>query len=298
LVAGFALILWGPGSRLASASGSSGLAQSLYASATSFVTLGIGDVTPASSWARFLVAVEAGAGLVFLALIVSYLPVLYQAFSRRETRLVTLDEWAGSPPTAVELLRRAARSDAIDDVQLVLRDWESWGAELLESHLSYPILAYFRSQHDNQSWLAALTAVLDLCTILLVGVEGLGKAQARRTFAMMRHVAVDLSQVLHSAPRSDPGGRRLGTLRQLAEAMGEDGPRVDVGPEAELRFAKLLGGYEPYVQALAAHLAMPPPPLVPPPDLKDNWQRSPWEVYEAPPSGEGEPRSAGRDRRI
>jgi hypothetical protein len=261
----------------------------LYVSATSFDTLGIGDVTPASSWARLLVAVEAGAGLVFLALIVSYLPVLYQAFSRRETRLVTLDEWAGSPPTAVELLRRAAGGEAIDDVQSVLRDWESWGAEMLESHLSYPILAYFRSQHDNQSWLSALTAVLDLCTILLVGVDGLGKAQARRTFAMMRHVAVDLSQVLHAAPSSGSFDRRPGTLRELAAAMGEDGPSVDTSPEAERRFGKLLGGYEPYIQALATHLVMPPPPLVPPPDMKDNWQRSPWEIYEAPfPRSEGD----------
>lgn len=282
LIVGFSLVLWGPGAHLAGDTLHGGFPQALYLSATSFVTLGIGDVTPVSGLARFIVTLEAGSGLVFLALVISYLPVLYQAFSRRETRLATLDEWAGSPPIAVELLRRAAASDAMDDVQVVLKDWESWAAELLESHLSYPILGYFRSQHDNQSWLAALTSVLDLCTIVLVGIEGVATAQAGRTFAMARHAAVDLSQVLDTTPHRVPGERHVGGLDELAARLSTEGLQLDTSSEAQSRFTKLLAGYEPYVEALSAHLQMPLPPLVPGADSRDNWQRSPWDAYEPP----------------
>ena len=93
---------------------------------------------------------------------IGYLPVLYQLFSRREAHVIQLDARAGSPPTATTMLIRHAEGglSKLDDL---LREWEIWGSELLESHLSYPMLVYYRSQHDNQSWLAALTAVMDCC---------------------------------------------------------------------------------------------------------------------------------------
>ena len=139
--------------------------------------------------------VEAGTGFGFLALVLSYLPVLYQSFSRRETRITMLDEWAGSPPSrggAAAPLLREPRSGR--GAQRLLRDWEVAAAEILESHLSYPILAFFRSQHDNQSWLASLTAVLDTCALVIVGVDGIDPFQARLTFAIGRHALVDVSQ--------------------------------------------------------------------------------------------------------
>src|SRR5437879_1440837 len=107
---------------------------------------------------RTLVVVEAGLGFGFLALLVSYLPVLYQAFSRREASISMLDARAGSPPSAAQALIRAAEGSQCDALEPFLREWERWSAEVLESHLSYPVLSYYRSQHDNQSWLAALTA--------------------------------------------------------------------------------------------------------------------------------------------
>ncbi len=130
-----------------------------------------------------------------------------------------LDERAGSPPSAGELLRRYAADDAWDALDLYLRDWETWAAELLESHLSYPLLAYFRSQHDNQSWLASLTTILDTCALTLAGVEDLQaprRHQARLTYAMARHAAVDLAQILLTKPSPPTAGtpvaRRSDTL--------------------------------------------------------------------------------------
>src|SRR5262249_29149034 len=148
--------------------GFSGFPTDLYLSGTTFFTLGLGDVAPISAAARALTVIEAGTGFGFLALVLAYLPVLYQSFSRRETRVTMLDEWAGSPPSAAELLERCAESGDPAVIVPFLRDWEHWAADLMESHISYPILAYFRSQHDNQSWLAALTTIMDACALVIV----------------------------------------------------------------------------------------------------------------------------------
>src|SRR5207249_11698220 len=82
----------------------------------------------------------------------------------------------------------------------LLVEWERWAAELLESHLSYPVLRFYRSQHDNQSWVGALTTILDTSALLIAAVEGPDGHQARLTFAMARHAAVDLALVFQTAP--------------------------------------------------------------------------------------------------
>src|ERR1700677_3367530 len=153
-----------------------------YLSGTTFFTLGLGDVTPHTSPERVLAVFESGLGFGFLALVLSYLPVIYQAFSRREVAIVLLDARAGSPPTAAELLRRHAGVHGLETLERLLRDWERWSAELLESHVSYPVLSFFRSQHSNQSWLSALATILDVTSLILSGVEGACQRQARLTF--------------------------------------------------------------------------------------------------------------------
>ena len=177
-----------------------GLAEALYLSGATFSTLGYGDVVPAGRAARLLAVVESSTGFGYFAVVIGYLPVLYQAFSRRETLISLLDARAGSPPTAGELLRRAPPARGPDSLGPLLAEWERWAAELLESHLSYPVLSYYRSQHDNQSWAGALTAVLDTCAVLLAAVEGADGHQARLTFAMARHAAVDLALVARIPP--------------------------------------------------------------------------------------------------
>src|SRR5262249_4912734 len=149
---------------------------------------------------RALAVVEAGIGFGFLAVIIGYLPALYQAFSRRETAISLLDARAGSPPTAGEFLRRLGLAGGAAAAEPLLAEWERWAAELLESHLSFPVLSFYRSQHDNQSWLSTLSTILDTCSVLLVGVKGAGAYQAQLTFAMARHAAVDLALVFRTPP--------------------------------------------------------------------------------------------------
>src|SRR5262249_36879534 len=173
----------------------------LYFSGTTFFTLGLGDATPQGWRARFLTVVEGGMGFGFLALMIGYFPVIYQAFSRRETDITLLDARAGSPPCAAELLRRHRGPDGEASLETLLHEWEHWAAEWLETHLSYPLLAYFRSQHTNESWLLALTTLLDASALLIVtDAKGACGRQARLTFAMARHAVVDLSQVFGTTP--------------------------------------------------------------------------------------------------
>ena len=203
LILGYAIVLWSLNATLDIPSPT--FSDYFYLSGTTFFTLGYGDVVPMLSLGRMISVIEAANGFGLLAIVIGYLPVLYQAFSRREVNISLLDARAGSPSSATEMLRRHAESGRLGELGSVLHEWERWAAELLESHLSYPVLCYFRSQHDNQSWLAALTTVLDTCALVMVGVEGLPAWQAKLTFAMARHAVVDLPRFF--APR--PPRQRL-----------------------------------------------------------------------------------------
>src|SRR5437660_4422415 len=147
LIFSFALLHWGLGSQMVGPDHLTGFREDLYMSGTTFFTLGLGDVTPRTTLARALTVLESGMGFAFLALVIGYPPLISQAFSRREVSISMLDARAGSPPTAAQLLRRHLR-DGDGDLRGLLRDWERWSAELLESHISFPVLSYFRSQHD------------------------------------------------------------------------------------------------------------------------------------------------------
>jgi hypothetical protein len=283
LVLGFALVHWGCGSKLGTSQAEVSFSGALYMSGSTFFTLGMGDVTSHTGLGRFLTVAESGTGIAFLALVIGYLPVIYQAFSRREITITMLDARAGSPPSAVELLRRYAGEDAAVGLAQFVAEWERWASELLESHLSYPVLAYYRSQHDSQSWLASLTTVLDVCALMLVGLEGIPDRSARLGFAMARHAAVDLSQILGTPPRS-PAADRLppADLARLRAVLAASGYRLREGPDADEKLLHIRAKYEPYANALAEHLLIALPPWIAAPDTVDNWQTSVYEHASAP----------------
>jgi len=278
LIIGFALVHWAAGSSLyVSTPGlPGGFWTDLYMSGTTFFTLGLGDVIPRSPLAHALTVIEGGLGFGFLALVIGYLPTIFQAFSRREVNITLLDARAGSPPSAVELLRRHASDHGREALLELLRDWERWSAELLESHLSYPVLCYFRSQHDNQNWLAALTTILDACTLVVVGMENVPRRQAQLTFAVARHAVVDLAQIFSAAPGH--GHERLGAeqMFEMRAALAEAGWKLEDGRAAEAKLEELRAMYEPYVQALGHYLRFALPGWVPPAHHRDNWQTSAW----------------------
>lgn len=277
LILGFALVHDGLSTRLLAPSGTSGFGAYLYLSGTTFFTLGLGDVAPTSAVGRVVTVGEAGAGFGLFGLVIGYLPTFYQAFARRETAIALLDARAGSPPSGVELLVRFGRERDQDGLDRLLMDWEGWAAELLESHLSHPLLAFYRSQHDDQSWLAALTAILDASALVIAGVEGAPLRPARLTFAMARHAAVDLCQVLNLRPSQPDDRLPAADLTRVYAALSAAGLRLQ--PERALveRLAGLRRSYEPYVSALSSGLLVALPPWLPPPDARDDWTVSAWE---------------------
>ena len=280
LVFGFALLQWGFGSHLDLVRGQPGFGADLYMSGTTFFTLGLGDVTPNDPVARVLVVVEAGTGFGFLAIVIGYLPVLYQAFSRREINISLLDARAGSPPSAEELLRRHAADPVA--FERLLADWERWSAELMESHLSYPALAYYRSQHSNQSWLAALTTVLDSSAFAVASFDGAVYRQARLTFAIARHAVVDLAQIFRTPPLP-PAEDRLSdvALAHLREQLAKAGVELRDGPEADAKLRELRKLYEPYVGTLAKRFLFTVPEFSSTAGRIDNWRTSAWERVSA-----------------
>ena len=277
LVLGFGLMQFGAGSAVNVSGAPPGFWTDLYLSGTTFFTLGIGDVVPRSTVAHFLVVAEAGFGFGFLAAIIGYLPFIYGSFSQREVNISLLDSRAGTPPTAGELLRRHSYEGGQEALREVLKDWELWCAELMESHLSYPVLAYFRSQHDNQSWIASLTAILDTCALLKVGIDGACERQADLTFAIARHAVADLAQVFLTPPKPLPHQRLTAEdLRRIRDTLAQHGLKLLDGEEADRKLEGLRRMYEPYIYALATYLSQSLPPWIPLKKGKDNWQTSAW----------------------
>jgi hypothetical protein len=278
LIVGFALLHWSLDTPVhLPEGGQKDFVTFLYFSGTTFFTLGYGEVTPTEGLGRALSVGEAGLGFAFLAVMISYLPVLYQAFSRREITISLLDARAGSPPTAAELLTRLGRARSSAALGPMLTEWERWSAELLESHLSYPVLSYYRSQHDNQSWVSTLTLILDTSALLIAGVDGADVYQARLTFAMARHAAVDLGMVFGTKPIA-PSNDRLPTdlLRQMRTQLAGAGLPLHEGPAVEQALTELRALYEPFVNALGERFLFPLPAFLPEKPPVDNWQTSAW----------------------
>lgn len=278
LIIAFALIQWSLGTQVHAPELNPDFWSDLYMSGVTFFTLGFGDVIPINPAPRVVGVAEAGMGFGFLAIIIGYLPVMYQAFSQREVNVSLLDERAGSPPTAGELLKRHAYEGGAADLVDFLKEWERWCAELLESHLSYPVLGFYRSQHDNQSWVSSLTMILDACTLISVGVDGIPRRQAELTFAMARHAAVDLSQI-YNTPPMPPQPDRLppDELAHLRAVLREAGVPLREGDDADSRLTELRRIYEPYVFALSRRMMADLPPWLPELGAQDMWETTAWE---------------------
>jgi hypothetical protein len=265
IVLAYALLDWAAGLQIGGRSAT--FADSLYLSGTAVFTAGSADAQ--NSWSRFLDVAEAGTGISFLGLVISYLPVLYSSHSSREQRILLLDARAGSPPSAGAFLRKHAASP--ERLQEQLSHWEKWCAELIQEHLAYPMLAYFRSQHSNQSWLAAIVAVVDSSAVAMLCSSGDLQAQAEFTFAIGNHVLGDLARVFKAEPC--PGERlperdfhRLKGIWE--EAAGGNAAR----PLDQARLAKLRGMYEPQARALGEYFLIALPSWLPDEQDRANWE--------------------------
>ena len=278
LIIGFALLQYGAGEHIQLNKEPISFGRLIYHSGETFFTLGYGDILPTSTIARALAVLEAGMGFGFLGTVIGYLPTIYSSFSRREIQISLLDARAGSPPSAAELLSRFGNCPQQIVLDQILRDWEHWAGEVLESHISYPPLSFFRSQHSNQSWLGALTTILDTSALLVAGVDELRAEQAKITFAVARHAVVDLAQVIHASYNPEDVDRLPPQeLARLRKSLAERKIKLNEGPEFEEKLDHLRSLYEPYAEAMARNLLITLPPWIHPEKKKDNWEAGPWD---------------------
>jgi hypothetical protein len=272
LIAGFGTLYWAidPGeyARLSWPS-------QLYFSGVTFFTLGYGDLVPHTHIAKLLVVLEAGTGLGFIAIVIGYLPVLYQLFARREAKVIMLDAVAGSPPAALTLLLRHADAQSLPDLDSLFHEWQQWCAELMESQLSYPMLAFYRSQHDNQSWLATLTTIMDSCALVMVGFKGVRTFRARLAFSTARQVVVEMGRVFQLGV-AVAGENRLTAekFERLQLELQLAGLEFAVD-DAEAKLTAFRQTYEPFLNALARYLVLDLPDWLPTGSGLDNWQNNP-----------------------
>jgi hypothetical protein len=264
MIAAFALVYQGLGPRFQTAGGSAGFGTLFYMSASTFLTLGLGDVTSNDPVGRLFVILEAGTGYIFLALIITYMPLLDQSYGSREIGNLLIHSRAGRPPSAIKFLSRYADCGRSEVLRGNLREGERWMAEMLESHLSHPIVAFYRAQHFGESWVTALATILDSCALLITGGEGLAAAQARLTYRMGLNLLRDLTRAL--GMRVDPRCRvRLNEadLPSLVAASQAARLSLTFEPGATLELVRLARRYDVYLVTLSAWLLMPLPSWIP-----------------------------------
>ncbi|HEX3088135.1 MAG TPA: hypothetical protein VHQ23_05735 [Ilumatobacteraceae bacterium] len=162
VVIGFTAIFWGTGVHPVS--------EAFATSGSSLFTLGF--IRPRGTYRIVLEFIEAGIGLGLISLMISYLPTIYSAFSRRETLVGMLEVRAGLPPSPAELLTRYHRIGWLDRIEVdIFERWESWFVEIEESHTSQPSLVFFRSPHPERSWITAAGCVLDTAALVASTVD-------------------------------------------------------------------------------------------------------------------------------
>src|SRR5258706_6895300 len=267
LIFAFGLLYWSGGLYYSGTRAS--FPDALFFSGTSLVT--VGSFSPENAWAKVLMIFEGGIGLSLLGLVIGYLPVLYQSYSTREFQISLLDARAGSPPSAGELLSRQGTNP--DKLESHLADWEVWAAELLQNHLSYPMLAYFRSQHVNHFWLSALVAIVDTSAVVELCSSDDLKRQAELTFAMGRHVLVDLARMFRRRP-TPPVSDRLPAeaFARFRDSLASTQAPLEWKCLEESSLRKLRSQYEPYAAALSIYFLAALPPWSPGESTAENWR--------------------------
>jgi len=233
------------------------LGTAVYFAGVSLLTLGFGDFVATDGPARLVSLVAAGNGLGLFAMVITLLFTLYGSLQRRVVAVVVLGSRAGAPPSGVTLLETYALAGILNDLPRVFADWQAWAAEVLDSHLAYPVLAYFRSSHDNDSWISSLGAVMDAATLVLTTIEDGPKGWAKLSRAVGGHCLEDLVMYFRLPAQPEVGVERdeFEVARRRLERAGFTLRDPDAAWDD---FSRLRAEYAGRVNALARHWATPP----------------------------------------
>jgi Ion channel len=231
------------------------LGTTVYFAATSVLTLGFGDIVAVGGPARVVITIAAISGLGIVALVVTFLFSLYGSYQRREVRVVTLQSAAGAPPSAVALLETYARLDLLERLPELFHDWEGWAAEVLDSHVAFPLLGFFRSSHDNLSWISALGTVLDASSLVLTTVTDVPRGDAKLFKRMGTHLVEDIFNLGFRA--GQPVGLEREAFDAACDRLAEAGYTLVPRDEAWAHFEAARETYSTRLEAMASYWAAP-----------------------------------------
>lgn len=256
LIFGFGLTLWGFRSGVTPTNASFGTI--LYFAGTSVLTIGFGDVVGRADLPRLISVLAGLSGLSFLSITTAYLFAIFGSFQQRERFVVTTAARAGTPPSGVNLLAIAGFSATSNDLSLLMIDAQHWAALVMESHLAYPVLAFFRSSHDEQSWIGTLGTLLDAATLMMTTIDEVHNGQARIFFNVGRHATHDLANYFRIGGDYHDVGIERSEFDSACVRLTAAGYRVREREEAWSRFRDLRASYAPHLNVLAQFFAIPP----------------------------------------
>jgi hypothetical protein len=231
------------------------LGTALYFAASSILTLGFGDIVAVGALARIVVVAAAASGLGIVALVVTFLFSLFGSYQRREVSVVTLEATAGVPPSAVVLLESLARLALVTRLPEFFGDWERWAAEVLDSHVAYPLLGYFRSSHDNLSWISALGTVLDAASLVLTTIRDLPRGDAELVKRVGSHLVEDITNLGFRSAGSV--GIDRPAFDTVYARLLDAGYHLAPADEAWVAFSAARATYAPGLEAMATYWAVP-----------------------------------------
>lgn len=233
------------------------LFDAMYFAGTAVTTLGFGEIIAEGGASRLVALVAAATGLGVVALVITFIFSLFASYQRREVLVVTLTARAKSPPSAVTLLETHARLDLVGDLPQLFRDWERWVAEVLDSHVAYPLLGYFRSSHDNISWISALGAVLDSAALVVTTIKSVPRGQAEIVLRVGAHLVEDISNYIRQAGEGSTVARE--DFESVHARLAAAGYELEPLERSWRDFERVRRTYASRLEALADYWATPAP---------------------------------------
>jgi hypothetical protein len=233
-------------------------ATSFYVSMSTLVPLAYGDFVPEGGLARMVIFAESATGVAIAALAITLLFSLYESFRAREEMVVALDAMAGAPPSGVHILETAAEHGMRPELNSTFDEWRRWSAMVLESHLAYPLLIYFRSSHDNEAWVNSFGAMMDAAVLVMSTVDDESEGPARLMFTVGTHFVEDMSWVFRFKTSNDAIVER-DEYTQAVDRLTKAGFRIKKDGDAGWkRFIELRAKYAATLNHMASLLATPP----------------------------------------
>jgi hypothetical protein len=233
------------------------LGGAIYFAGASLLTIGYGDIVPLHWYTRALSLFAAGGGLATFAIVTTFLFQTFGAFQRREAFVVTISERTGAPPSGLEFVMRHVKLDLMGDVGTILRESQRWIAEVMETHLAYPVLTYFRSSHDDESWVGTLGALLDASTLLITTLDMDHRGQAEITLRLGTHLVRDFTGYFR-LPEGDVAAVEYDEFVTAYRTLRELGARLRPLEDAWPEFSKRRAAYAVPLDAMARWWRIPP----------------------------------------